>query len=96
MTHANAVLMRAMNVDQYHEPEASLSFRRIRSWIQWRVPPLDRVHHLAVDQLREVEVIALRHAGHAAAADFLRLLDHVADVHVIDDRCAYSDCTPMP
>ncbi len=70
-------------------PEPRVSFRRIRSWIQCAIPPFDGVHHLAVHQLREVQVVA------AAPCPVMPLLPISCAFSTmsptftpIDDRCA--------
>src|SRR6478736_2046037 len=45
------------------------------------VPPLDRVDRVAVDEHREVEMIAAGQTRHPRAADLLALRDRVADLH---------------
>src|SRR5207248_4277702 len=42
-----------------------------------RIPPFNGIYHLAVDQHREVQVIAAGHPGHPALAELLLFLDHV-------------------
>ena len=51
----------------------------MRSWIQCGSHHSIGIHHLAVDEHREVQVIAARHAGLAALAELLALVDHRAD-----------------
>src|SRR4026209_562022 len=47
-----------------------------------RVPPLDWIHRAAMDEHREVQMIAAGEPGHAAPADLLAALDRVAGLHL--------------
>src|SRR5436190_2048184 len=44
------------------------------------IPPLDGIHHVAIHQHREVQMIAAGESGHSASPKFLFLFDHLTSL----------------